>query len=220
MESGWGNSATAVNLTVSSYTILISDANNCTLTAVANIAQPPVLTTAVNSNTVLCNGGSTGGATVNVTGGTGAYTYTWSPTGGNSATAGNLTAGSYTVIVSDVNNCTVTAVANISQPIAITTTINSTAATCGMANGSATVNVSGGNPGYTYTWSPSGGNASTAGSLGAGNYTVLVTDANNCVAVATITINQPSIITTTWFTNVSCLEEQGTSAILTVVPDH
>lgn len=211
-----GNSSIANSLTVGSYTILVADANNCTLTAVANIAQPPVLTTMVNSNTVQCNGGSTGGATVAVSGGVGSYSYTWSPSGGNTFAATNLSAGSYTVLVTDANNCITAAVANISQPAAISATVNSTSASCGLSNGSATVNVSGGIPGYNYNWSPSGGNSSVATGLSAGAYTVLITDANNCTFSITTNINQPSVITTTISgTNATCFGgSNGTSTVL------
>ncbi|MFP3670128.1 SprB repeat-containing protein, partial [Priestia sp. SIMBA_032] len=117
-----------------------------------------------------CNGGSNGSATVTVTGGTGAYRYLWSPSGGTAATASGLAAGNYTVTVKDANNCQKTANVTIEQPSAlIASAAAQTNVSCnGGTNGSATVSVTGGTGAYTYLWSPSGGTAATASGLAAG----------------------------------------------------
>jgi len=212
-----GNSTTANNLTAGTYTTLVADANNCTVTAVTNIIQPATaVTAAIASSSLLCFGG-TGSSTVTTVGGTPGYSYTWSPSGGNSATASNLTVGSYTALVSDANNCTVTAVTTIIQPAApISILLNSTNASCGLTNGSATVNPSGGTSGYSYTWSPSGGNSSVASGLGSGTYSVLVSDVNNCTISGTVFIGQPSVIIPTISVNaVTCFGgSNGASSVL------
>ncbi|MGH2667420.1 T9SS type A sorting domain-containing protein, partial [Flavobacterium sp.] len=64
----------------------------------------------------------------------------------------------------------------------------------GGANGSATVTVSGGTPGYTYSWAPTGGTAATATGLAAGTYTVTVTDANGCSDTESFTITEPAVL--------------------------
>jgi hypothetical protein len=64
--------------------------------------------------------------------------------------------------------------------------------TChGAKDGSATASVQGGTPPYTYLWTPSGGTSATASGLSGGNYTVEVTDANQCKASASVTIAEP-----------------------------
>src|SRR5205823_5623132 len=148
---------------------------------------------------VLCSGGANGSATVNAAGGTPGYTYLWSPSGGTAATATGLAAGNYSVLITDANGCTQTATTSISQPTVVTATVPApTNVLCsGGANGSATVNAAGGTPGYTYLWSPSGGTAATATGLAAGNYSVLITDANGCTQTATTSISQPTVVTAT-----------------------
>ena len=163
--------------------------------------------TAVQTN-VSCNGGSNGSASVTPSGGAGGYTYSWSPSGGTAATATGLSAGIYTVTVTDANGCTTTQGFTITQPTALVATAAAqTNVSCnGGANASATVSVSGGTSGYTYSWAPSGGTAATATGLASGTYTVTVTDANGCTTTQNFTITQPTVLLATAAaqTNVSC----------------
>ncbi len=107
----------------------------------------------------LCNGGNNGSATVTAGGGTPGYTYNWNPIGGTGATGTGLTAGSYTVTVTDANGCTaVSAIVTITQPWLTPVTANITSTvnvSCnGLSNGSAAVTAGGGTLGYTYIWTP------------------------------------------------------------------
>lgn len=193
-----GNSANATNLIAGTYTVQIKDANGCPTTKTVTITQPNAITlTATQTQSISCSGGNNGAASANATGGTGAYTYTWLPTGGNAATASNLTAGTYTVQVKDVNNCTTNTTVVITQPTTVTVTaVQTTSISCnGGNNGVLTANASGGMGGYTYTWSPSGGNASVASNLSFGSYTVQIKDINNCTATAVVNAIQPSSLT-------------------------
>ncbi|RVT79581.1 hypothetical protein EOD40_00265 [Flavobacterium sufflavum] len=216
-----GTAATATGLAAGSYTVTITDANGCTATRNYTITQPSAISTASGSQTnVSCNGGTNGSASVSPSGGTPGYTYSWSPSGGTAATATGLAAGSYTVTVTDANGCTATRNYTITQPSAINTASGSqTNVSCnGGTNGSASVSPSGGTPGYTYSWSPSGGTAATATGLAAGSYTVTITDANGCTATRNYTITQPSAISTASGsqTNVSC--NGGTNGSASVSP--
>jgi gliding motility-associated-like protein len=201
-----GTGATATGLCAGTYTCTVTDANSCTVQVTATITQPPALATTQSQTNVLCNGQCTGSATVTVTGGTSPYTYNWAPSGGTGSSANSLCAGTYTVTATDANGCTITQTFNITQPPAITATTTFTTSTCGLANGSATVNPAGGTPTYTFVWTPGGQTTQTATNLLAGNYSVLVTDANGCTA--TFTVNVPNAgsptanITAT--TNVTC----------------
>lgn len=183
-----GNSATASGLGVGLYTVTITDANGCTETRAYSITQPTAITAIATQTNVLCNGASTGSAAVNASGGTGAYTYAWSPSGGTSSTASGLNAGLYTVTITDANNCTATQTFSITEPTALASSITFAPTTCGSSNGSATVNVSGGAGAYTYAWSPSGGSNATANALSSGGYTVTFTDANGCTGTNTVNI--------------------------------
>ncbi len=214
-----GNSFVATGLAPGTYTALVKDVNNCTVTATAIITQPASALTAVTSaTTILCFGAANGSASVTASGGTAGYTYTWSPSGGNTTLASPLTAGTYTVLVKDAKNCTVTATALITQPAsALAATINFTNATCGMSNGSAMVNPVGGTAAYSFSWSPAGGTASLANNLSAGNYSVVITDANNCQLTKTVSIIQPnSMALTVTTTSVSCNSGSNGTATLNV----
>ncbi len=201
-----GTGSAANNLTVGNYTVTITDTRGCTQTATVNITQPPALTASTTPTNVLCNGAATGSATVTPGGGTAGYTYSWTGGGGTGATASGLSAGSYTVTVTDANGCTTTANATITQPAAITSTTSSTPTNCGSSTGTATVNPSGGAGGFTYSWSPSGGNAATANNLAAGAYVVTITDANGCNTTANVAVSNNAGPTASIpaSTNVSC----------------
>lgn len=152
-----------------------------------------------NINQVSCNSFCNGSAHAVVTGGTGPFVYSWSPSGGTSATASGLCAGSYTVTVTDQSDLsTATNAITITQPTAITITLQSVIpATCNQPNGSASVIVSGGNPAYTYMWSPTGGTTPTLTNAIPGTYTLTVTDMNGCTANLVVTIgNAPAAVIT------------------------
>lgn len=189
-----GNAATASSLVAGSYTCTITDANGCILTTPGIlIAQPNPL---FNSPTQLdntCNGGTTGSASMSVSGGTLTYSYSWAPSGGNGSTASNLAAGSYTCTVTDAHSCVLTETYVITEPAAIGLAMSSTNANCSNPDGTASVVASGGTPGYTYSWAPSGGSSSTASALAAGTYTCTVTDASGCSNSNTVTVTSVGV---------------------------
>ncbi|OYX83077.1 MAG: hypothetical protein B7Y83_12705, partial [Flavobacteriales bacterium 32-34-25] len=118
---------------------------------------------------------------------------------GTASTATGLSAGIYTCTVTDANGCTKTQSFTITQPSAISILSSSqTNVSCNDGfNGSASISPSGGTPGYTYLWSPSGGTAATATGLAAGSYMVTITDANGCTATRNYTITQPTALSFT-----------------------
>jgi gliding motility-associated-like protein len=196
--SGGQTGASVTGLAIGSYTVTATDASGCTATLNVSIAGSSGLTLTMSSVNSSC-GASDGSATVSVSGGTTPYTYQWSPSGGTGATASNLAAGNYTVIVTDNSACTATGSATITSPNAPVVTLqNQTDVTCfGLANGSAAISVSGGTAPYTYQWSPSGGSAATASNLAANTYNISVTDAAGCVTPFQVTITQPAALSVT-----------------------
>jgi len=188
-----GTAATATSLAAGTYTCTVTDAHGCSNTntvAVTSTGGPAV--TLASQNNPLCNGAATGSATVNASGGTSPYTYSWSPAGGSGATAANLVAGTYTCMVTDAGGCTQSQTLTLTNPADITETISSVPV-CGLHNGSASATANGGTGTLTYSWTPSGGNTANASSLTSGVYTCLVTDANGCTATTTATVKADSI---------------------------
>ncbi len=190
-----GTTSTASGLIAGTYTVSVSDANNCTVTATVVISEPAtaVSVTASETTAVSCFGDATGVATATASGGTAGYTYQWS-SGGNTAVESNLAVGSYTLTATDASGCTAVASVTITGP-ASTLTVSAaetTAVSCfGDAIGVATASASGGTAGYTYAWS-SGGNTAVESNLTAGSHTVTITDANGCVETASVIITEPA----------------------------
>lgn len=215
------STATATGLIAGTYTVLVTDANSCTNTFTATVSSISGPTAGIASQVnVSCNGGSNGSATASVSGGTPAFTYSWSTAPiQTTITATGLAMGTYTVLVTDANACTGTATVSITEPAALTTTVSATAASCGSANGSTTVTVSGGTPSYAYNWSTTPvQTTSTATGLSPGTYSVLVTDANGCTtaATATVGITGGSTASISAQTNVSCNGGNNGSATVSV----
>ena len=129
------------------------------------------------------------------TGGTGPYTYAWSPSGGNGPTASGLAPGNYTVTVTDSKTCfenITVVIATATMPAIIIT--NKKDVTCfGLSDGSATALATGGNPPFSYSWNTVPvQNSATAINLAAGNYTVTATDnTGGCIVSTSILITEP-----------------------------
>jgi len=209
--------AIATGLKAGNHSVLITDANGCSLTKTYIITTTNTLVATASKIDILCNGTSTGSATVVPSGAPGPFTYVWSPSGGNTNTASNLSAGNYAVTITAATGCSIVKNFTINEPTAITLTPNSTNVTCnGGANGTASVTATGGTGSYTYLWTPSGGSAATAAGLTAGNYTVTVKDANSCSAVKTITITEPEpLLANIMAVNVTCYNGNNGSASAT-----
>jgi len=192
----WSSGATTqdiTNMMAGTYTFTITDSKGCTKTDVAVITQPALLNPNFSHTDVTCNGLCNGTATVNPTGGTSPYIYSWqtSPVQ-TSQTATGLCPGNYNITITDNNGCVNVPSITISQPFTLTISISVTDATCNNSDGSATANVSGGTSPYTFNWS-NGNSNQTANNLAAGNYSVSITDANGCTASATATVSVVSL---------------------------
>ena len=188
----WSNGATTAVITApaGAYNVTVTDANNCTETGNVVINQPSLLQilppTTVPENCDQANGSISTGAV----GGTPGYTYTWNPSVSSGPNASGLSAGTYSITVTDMNGCsdsTTAVIDEIPGPDLIETFV--TDAICNEANGQIQVNVSGGTPPYTYTWSIPGQTGPVAFGLAAGVYSVTVTDMYGCPIEAIATIN-------------------------------
>jgi SdrD B-like domain/SprB repeat/Secretion system C-terminal sorting domain len=141
----------------------------------------------INSTNVSCFGGSNGTATALPSGGWAPYFYLWS-TGSTNATITNLSPGTYTVTVTDIDLGTASASVQITQPTQLGVTLFSTSQICGIVpDGTASAVPFGGTPPYAYTWNTGAATAQVTG-LAAGTYTVTVTDANGCTTSGSVNI--------------------------------
>ena len=143
----------------------------------------------------ICNASCDGTLVVNPTNGLAPYTYIWS-NGSSTNTLNNLCAGTYSVLITDANNCTVNASATLTDPALLQDPLMSaTNPVCnGDCNGTATANPIDGIPPYTYVWN-NGQITQTATALCQGTYAVVVTDGNGCTSSNTITlVNPPPVI--------------------------
>lgn len=194
----WSNgqtSATGSNLSAGTYTVTVADANGCKASATATITQPasPLTGSVVNTSTT-CSGSPGGALSATVSGGAVPYTYLWS-NNATSSTISGLTAGTYTVTVTDSRGCTLSMVRTVNQPpTPLQATPATTAISCfGLANGTVSLNVSGGSAPYTYSWS-NGASTPALNGVAAGNYTATVTDANGCTTTTNATVTQPAVL--------------------------
>ena len=196
-------------LSAGSYTVTVTDANGCTETQSVTVLEPTVLTSTVSSMDALCNGSSDGSATVSSAGGTAPYTYLWND-GQTTAMAGALSAGSYTVIVTDANGCTENQSAMVLEPtpILVTSTSQDSVSCYGLSDGLASIAAFGGTGSIMYMWDSTAGsqNTDTATNLTQGIYLVSMTDANGCYEDTTVTVlePQPLIFTNVTSDSISC----------------
>ncbi|MFI5150511.1 MAG: T9SS type A sorting domain-containing protein [Bacteroidia bacterium] len=211
--------ATAANLGAGTYTLTIKDSSGCTINKTATITQPAAILLTVAKTNVTCNGDSTGDASVTASGGTAPYTYSWSTTPPKTTrTITGLTAGTYTVMVTDSRGCTKKRTVTITQPTPIVLTSSTVNAHCGSADGSATISASGGTPAYKYSWSTTPPQTTaTINNLVPGVYTVHVTDSVGCVkALAVNVTNATAPTATVASTSVTCHDSASGSATVTL----
>ncbi len=211
--------ATATNLPIGTYTVVVTDANGCGQTDSTSIAQPTALTATATHTDVFCNGGNNGTATVTATGGTTPYSYSWNSTPAQTtATASNLPAGTYTATVTDANGCIKRDTVTLVAPAALSVSPTQTNVSCnGGSNGSAAITVSGGTAPYSYSWNTTPAQTTTSiSNLAAGSYQATVTDSNGCVQTVLVTITQPAVLLpSTAQTNISCNGSSDGTATIT-----
>ncbi|MCF8374699.1 MAG: T9SS type A sorting domain-containing protein [Bacteroidales bacterium] len=215
----WSNSSTLGslnNVAAGTYSVTVTDSNNCTATAEAIVTEPSEFYASITGTNVNCQGNANGAADLSIVGGTPPYSYLW---GGGEITEDltGLSGGTYSVTVTDANNCTAQASVQILEPATLTLSLTQVNILCnGNSTGSINLTISGGNPNFTILWS-NGAVTEDLTAIAAGPYSVTVTDANGCVATAGTIITQPALlVATASATNLQCFQD-NTGAVSLVV---
>ena len=204
-----GSTSSAINnLQEDTYTVTITDASGCTETIEYDMIQPDVLTNNfTNISHASCNGVNDGSVTANPSGGTSPYGYSWAPAGGGGQIANGLSAGTYTVTISDARNCQENFTIDINEPDAIISGVEPNAfygndpsglisyhISCnGLSDGSSIVNLGGGTAPYNFNWS-TGGTGQLESNMPAGLHSVTVTDDNGCSEIMNIELIEPDVL--------------------------
>ncbi|NQY09365.1 MAG: gliding motility-associated C-terminal domain-containing protein, partial [Flavobacteriales bacterium] len=215
IESGVnsGDTKTISGLSAMFYSLTIIDATGCIVIDDMTIIEPDLLTAEITTTHPSCFEGTNGTATATPTGGNAIDTYTWTPTLNGLAAETNLADNTYTVVIEDVKGCTATAEGFVTEPAELTARISDdNNPLCNSAvNGDATVEFGGGTTDYTVDWGT--GPALTTNlltdqetAMAAGTYTVTITDDNDCVVTAEVTLNDPDVVVASIsdFEDVSC----------------
>ncbi|MEM6398469.1 MAG: SprB repeat-containing protein, partial [Bacteroidota bacterium] len=213
----WSNGdsgATINNLGPGVVTVTLTDAAGCTATATGTVNEPPLLTSTTTSLQDVCPDESTGSATVMPNGGTPPYSYLWS-TGATTQIASNLSAGTFSVTVTDANDCTVVDEVTIIEFDGPEVTIEGGPVICGVGN---TVDITaiatGGTGNYQFEWSTN--EFTQTITVGPGTYSVTVEDGNGCTDTETITIEEIDVNITLTSTNILCNGDDNGTATVTV----
>ncbi len=206
---------TATGLSAGTYNVTVTDSVGCISVATVVITEPnALLVNPTMTGMPSCNGGSDGTAIANANGGVSPYTYSWNTTPiQTTQSASGLSAGQYSVTVTDANGCIATGNVLITQPAPISNNIQITNITCHNGNdGAITLTSSGGTAPYSYSWSTSANTSNTETGLSSGTVYVTTSDNQGCSVTDTIQITNPdsmSLVLT--HTSASCNTADGTA---------
>ncbi len=186
------------NLSGGVYTLTVTDQNNCSSSEIIEITEDSGIslnftTSNYNGYEISCKDGNDGYIDLNINGGSSPYSINWQGPNGfnsNSEDISNLISGTYTMYLTDLNGCNAFINLTLSEPEELELNIEGISEICGNG-GSTTIQVFGGTEPISYNWQgPNGFNSNSedVDNISAGNYTLIVSDANNCLLSDNITI--------------------------------
>jgi len=207
----WSSGPTGVpfisGLCVGTYTVNVTDAHGCALSAAITISGPAAITIAsVTPSQPSCNGGTNGSIVIGASASAVGYSIDGGTTFQPSNSFSGLTAGTYSIAVQDATGCPATSTVTINEPTALGVTPGASSTICFGQSATIAANGTGATPSYNYTWTDASG--TTVGSaasvtvspttVGANVYTVTITDANGCGPVtATVTVTMNPVLSVT-----------------------
>ncbi|MEY8847623.1 PKD domain-containing protein [Psychroserpens sp. XS_ASV72] len=213
-----------INLEAGTYTLSIDDDGGCPYSESFTIEEPEeflIDEVLFDPETISCFGANDGSIGITIIGGTMPYVYSWTKDSlpfSNDEDLDNLGPGLYEITVTDANNCgPLTQSFLIEEPQPLVVTLNSqTDVICfGEATGAISINVAGGRPDYSFSWTGPDGytsNTQNIDTLFQGTYTITVTDSSDCVEVLDFTINQnDEIMIDVTTTEIECYGDNNAS---------
>ena len=209
---------TLVGLLPGIYEVVVTDSKGCSGTASIEVENAVPLDLIISHIDALCHDSEDGSVTVQTAGGVAPYSYLWDDLNGQTTpTAFNLSAGAYSVTVTDMNGCTAVMSDNINAPEQAIIQVTGTDAFCFAANdGQAEVSLQNFDiANYSVVWS-NGQTTVIAGPLEPGDYTVTVSDVNGCSEEGSVTISEPSVLELTMIADsASCFSStDGTAQVI------
>lgn len=217
----WSNGATTQNisgLAAGNYTLSVVDANGCTQSSVATVAQTvlPLINTVVLVHPN-CHGVSNGSIALNVSGGLMPYNFAWSDPILEGSFLNGLPAGNYQVTLTDSYGGELVQSIELIAPALIEIQMDFTPAIGNANNGTATATATGGTGALSYLWS-TGSTTPTIGNLPSGTYTVIVTDGNGCNQTSEVNVTQTilPLVLSSQISNPSCHGASNGAIFVTV----
>jgi hypothetical protein len=186
------------------HNFVVTDNNGCNANYPITIIQPEPLQAFISSTPAQC-GGVGGSLFASLVGGTGPYTYVWSTTQTGNPIS-DLSPGTYAVVITDANSCTVTnsGYVGTSGSLQVNLNVISPISCPGDTDGAIQASVINGVDPTNYSWN-NGSTGTTLTNIGPGNYIVAVTDSWGCAGSAGISLNNPqSMIANAVINDVSC----------------
>ena len=182
------------NLCAGEYQLVVVDANECTFTGVLNMTEPDSLVSNIAiTNEIICNGDGDGEVTVSTSGGSPDFTYTWLPSQIDSNVVSNLSGGSFSYTVLDINGCETTGSIELIEPDSINANGVVTDAICNSATGEIDVTLTGGTGDLNFEWDFATADEDLINIL-PGDYTISITDANGCFESFTYVVNETGVL--------------------------
>lgn len=193
------------SLGAGSHSVLARDASGCGKTLVVVLSDPTQIETSISINQQIDCNNTTGTVTVSASGGAGNYSYIWS-NGSTIVEADNLSADTeYEVRVTDANGCFALDTIELTTVASISATLNDIEICPGTNDGELIVeNLSNTVGNVNYTWAGQTETSSTLSNLGAGSYSVTISDDSGCDLVLNAQVNSSSLAATTTFTQDDC----------------
>jgi hypothetical protein len=215
----WSNgasTATAQNLGAGIYAVTIKDANGNVLTLNGEITSNPAIVITETVVNPACSGVTNGSIDLTVTGGNAPYTFAWS-NGSTEQNASGLASGLHTVTVTDATGCTTQKSFMLTNGAVLTAGSSLRHPSCTAANGSVDITTFGGVSPYTYLWS-TGATTEDLQNVGAGTYTLKITDAAGCSTERSYTLRvNNTLLVTSLVTPTSCQGDNSGAIDLTIV---